>query len=128
MGRSRLWGRDCLGGVPAVGEEFVEVVDWMSADAREHVAEIGEGFDVQALASGNEAGQYGAGAPTAVTAVEEPVVATHDKGSQAALGPVVVDLQFAVVAVVEQGLPVVQRVIDGIANGTLGEHLGLFPF
>jgi hypothetical protein len=59
--------------LPTVGEQVIELVVWVGADAGEQVAEVGEGFDVLALAGCGQAGQDGPGSPALVAAVEEPV-------------------------------------------------------
>jgi hypothetical protein len=107
-------------GLPAVREQVVELGMWVGADAREQVAKIGERLDVQALASGDQTGQDGAGSTARITAVEEPVVATHHNVAETALGAVVVDFQVAVFAVTQQRLPVFQGVLHGFADGAFG--------
>jgi hypothetical protein len=60
-----IWGSDgevgggVLSGFPVIGEEVVEAVNGMGADALEDVAEVGEGADVQSFAGGDEAGEEG---------------------------------------------------------------------
>src|ERR1039457_5570708 len=39
-----------VGSLPTVGEQIIEFLMWMGAEAREQVADVGEGFDVLALA------------------------------------------------------------------------------
>jgi len=47
--------------MPAVGEQLIEAVVRVGTDAREQIAEIGKGFDVEALATGDEGTQDGRG-------------------------------------------------------------------
>ena len=77
--------------LPAIGEQFVELVLWMSSNAGEQIAEIGEGIDKLPLAAGDQSGQHCAGASAYVAAIEQPVFAADHDRSQAALGAVVVD-------------------------------------
>ena len=43
------------GGLPAVGQELVELAERGGGDAGEHVAEVGERIDLVSLAGGDEA-------------------------------------------------------------------------
>ena len=109
-----------MSSLPTVGEQVIELVVWVGADAGEQVAEVGEGFDVLALAGCDQAGQDGPGSSAVVAAVEEPVVAAHHDVAEAALGAVIVDLQIPVFAVAHQRIPVLPGIVDGISDCALG--------
>ena len=63
MLRCKESGGDFLSGVligfPVIGEEVVEAVDGVGADALKEVAKVGEGIDLESLAGGGEAGEDG---------------------------------------------------------------------
>jgi hypothetical protein len=109
-----------LCGLPAVGKQFIELMVREVANAHEQIAEIGEGFDVQALAGGDQGGQSCSRSSALVTPIEEPVVPADHNLPETALGVVVVDLQITVLAVAQQRLPVLQGVVDRIADRALG--------
>ena len=71
----------------------------MVAEAREEVAQVGEGIEGQSFGGGDQAGQHGGGAASLVAAVEHPVLAAYRNAAQAALGRVVINFQIAVFAV-----------------------------
>ena len=107
--------------MPTVGEQIIEFLMWMGAEAREQVADVGEGFDVLALAGCDQAGQDGSGSSAVVAAVEEPVVAAHHDMAEAVLGAVVVDLHIPVFAVAHHRVPVLQGVVDGVSDCAFGQ-------
>jgi hypothetical protein len=72
--------------LPAVGKEVVELVVGMGTDSREQVTEVGERFDVQTLAGGDQAGKDGSRSPAVVAAVKEPVVPSNHDVTEATLG------------------------------------------
>ena len=53
-----------LSGFPVVGEEVVEAVNGMGADAVEDVAEVGNRVDLESLAGSDEAGEDGRISPS----------------------------------------------------------------
>ena len=59
-----------LGGLPEIGKQFGQAAGRMGADALEHIAQVGEGIDVEPLAGGDEAGQDRGGAAALVAAEE----------------------------------------------------------
>jgi len=101
--------RDGSDGSPVVGEEFVEAVDGMGADALEDVAKIGERINLESLTRGDEAGEYGGGSPTVIATEEQPVFPSDGDSPQASLGAVVVALEVSVFAVAGQGFPVLHE-------------------
>ena len=108
-----------------IGEQVWQAAGGVGADPVEHVAEVGERIDVEPLAGGGEAGEDGGGAAAAVATVPEPVLPPDGDAAQAALRPVVVDLQVTVLRVAPQRIPVVERISDRLRDGGLGQDLGL---
>jgi len=99
-----------LSGFPVVGEEVVEAVDRMGADAVEDVAKVGEGIDLESFGRGDEAGQDGSSSPSVIASEEQPVLPSDGNSPQASLGAVVVDLQVSVLGVAHQGFPIRQHI------------------
>ena len=99
-----------MGGLPLVGEEVLQAVDRVCADALEDVSQVGERIDAQVFACGGETGEDGGGPSAIVAAVKHPVFAPNRNAAQAALGSVVVDLQIAVLAIADQCRPIGQRI------------------
>lgn len=99
-----------LSGFPVIGEEVVEAVDGMSADAVEDVEEVSEGVDLESLAGRHKAGEDRGGSPAVVASEEQPVFSSDSNSPQAAFGAVVVYLEVSVPAVSAQGVPVRQHV------------------
>jgi len=111
--RRRGGGPGCL---PLIWQELGEPAGGVGTDAVEDIAQIDERIDVEELAGGEEAGQDGGRPASGVAAEEDPVLATHSHPSQAALGPVVVDLQVTVLGVAEERRPVAEGIGNGFAN------------
>jgi hypothetical protein len=80
-------------------QQFVELVDRVFPDAREHVLEPGEGIDLQQFARPDKAAEDRHGLAAPVAAYEQPVVAANSDTAQASLGVVVVDREIAVFAI-----------------------------
>jgi hypothetical protein len=78
-----------------VGEEFLEAVDGVGADAVEDLAKVGKRFDLESFAGRNEAGQDRGGSSAVIAAEEEPVLSSDGNSPQASLGAVVVNLQVS---------------------------------
>ena len=94
------------GGLPLVGKQLSKVALGMAADASEEVAEVGERVDGEALASGDQAGQDGGGLSPDVAAIKHPILPARRDSPQAALSPIVIDLQIAVLRIASQCFPV----------------------
>ncbi len=94
-----------LGGVssdfPVVGEEVVEAVDGMGADAVKDIAQVGERVDLESLTRGDEAGEDGGGSSAFIAAEEEPFLPPDGDSPEASLGAVVVNLHVCVFAVAD---------------------------
>lgn len=69
--------REKLSGKPVVRQKFRNSVDGMSANARENVAEPGEGIDFGTLTGSHKTAQHGVSFAANIAAKEHPVVATH---------------------------------------------------
>lgn len=108
------------GGLPAIGEELARVDVGFGGDSKERIAEVGEGVDAVAFGALDKGVVDGGGAASAVVSQEEPVFAANSDSSQSLFGGVVVDVEIAVVEVADERGPVVQRVVHGFADGTLG--------
>jgi hypothetical protein len=70
------------------------------------VTQPGEGVEIVALGAAGHAEEDRCGAATAVAAAEQPVLATDRARFHRPLGRVVVDRQFAVLAVADERLPI----------------------
>ncbi|MDP2895892.1 MAG: hypothetical protein Q8Q12_04945 [bacterium] len=63
----KVWGGG-LSGFPVIGEEFLEAVHGVGADAVEDIAEVCERVDLESFARRDEAGEDGGGSPAVVAA------------------------------------------------------------
>ena len=63
------------------------------------------------------------GTSAPVAAHKQVVLPANGNASQFALGGVVVDIEVAIFDVSDQGLPLVEGVLDGVADGTLGQDV-----
>src|SRR5437870_2908765 len=104
LDRGGRWARS----EPPIGEELVELTCRRGRDACEHVAEVGEGLDLVALAGGDEAEESCGGVPAVVGAAEEPVLAADGHAAQGVLGCIVVDGQVTVGGVHAESIPLIQ--------------------
>ncbi len=78
-----------------------------------------------ALGALDEAVVVGGGASSAVASQEEPVLASDGDPAQGLFGRVVVDVEYPVIEIAGERGPVVHRIGDGLADGTLGQDGGL---
>jgi len=112
-------------GRPAIGQPLIELAQGGGGDAGEHVAEIGERLQPGApgpLTGGDEGVEDGGRVPAVVGAAEEPVLSAESGAAQSVLGRIIVDGQVAVGRVSAKGLPLIERVGDGLAHRALGQH------
>ena len=93
--------------------------------------EIGEdsaqgmiGLEAAGLTGFDEAIQVGGGLRAGHTVMEEPVAATHAKGSQTVLGRIVVDRDAPVGEIQDELVPFVGEIAKGFAQGALRQDAG----
>ena len=98
----------------------MEIFVGVGGDAEEEVAQVAEGVESVVFGTLNQAVVDGGGVAPAVAAHEEVIFASDADAAQPLFGGVVVDVEIAVVEVAVQGLPLVEGVVDGFADGTLG--------
>src|SRR5215831_5144454 len=82
--------------LPVMRKQFLDPVNRMRRDAREHITEPGERLNGIALAHRDEAQQHGRRLAAPVAAKERPVPATNGDVPIRPLGGTIVDLQIAV--------------------------------
>ena len=82
--------------LPVLRKQFLDSVDRVLRDAREHITEPGEWLHGIALAHRDEAQQHGRRLAASVAAEERPVATTNGDVPIRSLGGTIVDLQIAV--------------------------------
>src|SRR5215471_15576487 len=109
--------------LPVMGKQFLDSVDGVLRDSREHITEPGERFYGIALAHRDEAQQHGRRLAASVAAEERPVATAHGDIPIRSLGGTRVDLQIAVFEKTRERLPLIQRVSHGPCARALGQNL-----
>ena len=67
-------GVRCGSVLPVAREQFRQAMGGMGGEAREHIAQVGEGSDLMAVTTGDQTEEYGDGVAAAIRAAEEPVL------------------------------------------------------
>ena len=114
--------------LPAVGQQFVELVDGLVGHAGDHVAKIGEGVDVVAFGASDQAEEDRGGAAAGVASGEKPVMTANRDRANVTFTGAVVDRQHAVLDVAIQRGPVRQRVVDRFPNRAFWQRFMLLVF
>jgi hypothetical protein len=109
-------------GLPLVGEQLPEVVDWMAHDAAEYIVKVLPGIDVARLAGLDQAEKKGRGPCAAFAACKKPVLPAQAERPDGIFRCVVVGLEPAVAEIATQGLSLVESVINGLAQGLRGDR------
>lgn len=97
------------------------MADGRGGEARQYVTKVGQWFNLVPLAGGDEVEEYRGSDAAVVGAAEEPVLVADGDAPQGVLGGVVVNRQIAVAGVHVVGVPLIQRVGDGLAHRALGQ-------
>ena len=116
----------CGGGLPVGGQQDGEVVlIGHGGQTFEHVGQVG--FRIVAVTLGAlDHGVDDGGALTGgFSADEEPVLFSYGRGADAILDEVVVDLDLAVLNENGEPIPECEGVVDGAAEFSLGQDLGM---
>ena len=111
--------------LPAGREQGTEVV--LIGHGRQPLKDVGEvKLGVVAVAAGafHQGEDDGGTLAGGLAAHEEPVLFSYGDRSNTIFYPVVIDFKLAVAEVEREPVPQFQRVIDGFAQLTLGQHLG----
>jgi hypothetical protein len=101
-----------------VGQQFVELLDRLRPDAREHVPKPSERVHLRQFARRKETPQDCHRRATAITSYEGPVAPAHRDAAQAPLGVVVVDGQVAIFQV-RYRCTGKQSMVDGFPVGVI---------
>ena len=97
---------DRISGFPSPRQQFVEAVDRVSVDhAREHVMDIGVGFDVVELAGLNQRTEHGPTLAAAIATREEMILATECNRPDRAFNRVGIELDATVMKEARQTFP-----------------------
>src|SRR5204863_4535893 len=109
------------------GQQLVDPVDWMLADARENLTQVGLGLKAVEACRANERVEDRGPIAASVGAQEQPVLGPELQGPNGILGGVVGDLQSAIIDVARQRVPSRAGVADGTGEIALaGNELELF--
>src|ERR1700680_974898 len=111
--------------LPVVRQEFIQAVDGVRRDAREHIVKPGERLNAAPFAGSDKASQHCRRLAALVAAEEGPVTAAERDVPVGPFGSTVVDLQLAVVQEARQRFPLVQCIAHRRARWTLRQNFRL---
>jgi hypothetical protein len=116
----------CGGGLPVGGQQDSQIVlIGHGGQTFEHVGQVG--FRVVAMTFGafHQGVDDGGTLTGGFSADEEPVLFSYGRGADAILDEVVVDFDLAVLQEKDESVPEGEGVVDGAAEFSLGQDLGV---
>jgi hypothetical protein len=99
--------------VDVPGQQFLDAVDGMVGDTRQHLAQIGFGIDTVEFRRTNQAVDRRRPLPASIRSGKQVVLSAQSHAPQRAFGSVVVDFDVAIFYIAGQCLPAGECVADG---------------
>src|SRR5712692_4031532 len=110
---------------PVCGKQGIEIADCRVGQASQDVGEVVVGIDAAASAAAQKGVENGAAPARVGMSDEEPTLAADSGGTDGVFDQVVVDLETAVLEIARQRVVLVEKVVESLTHGALGQEHGL---